>query len=167
MHHDRRTAWMFHCIALQNSVQCIANLSHFLCITFSKRRRRESNGRRYFPNNRQRLASIFRSQRARRGATHGHETRTAVRAVRAAANLITFDLRKALLPLQVFNVPETYRSLCARERRTTRTMRRCAILFQFAARWALSVLLRFIIRQFLTNPLNGSTQTWRSFLTKF
>lgn len=42
-------------LARQNSVQCIANLSHFLCITFSKRRR-EPNGRRYFPNNRQHLA---------------------------------------------------------------------------------------------------------------
>lgn len=75
--------------AQQNSVQCIANLSHFLCITFSKRpRRREPNGRRYFPNNRQHLGRrlFFVSPRARR--QHAGKSR-------GAANLITFDRQRA------------------------------------------------------------------------
>jgi len=55
-------------LAQQNSVQCIANLSHFLCITFSKRHRKP-NGRRYFPNNRQHLAGVYFS--FRRATTHG------------------------------------------------------------------------------------------------
>jgi len=59
-------------LAQQNSVQCIANLSHFLCITFSKRRRKP-NGRRYFPNNRQHLAGVYFS--FRRATTH-EEQRT-------------------------------------------------------------------------------------------
>lgn len=73
-------------LARQNSVQCIANLSHFLCITFSKRRRKP-NGRRYFPNNRQHLAgdaSIFRS-------VARQHVRADARKTRVAANLITFD----------------------------------------------------------------------------
>lgn len=71
-------------LARQNFAQCIANLSHFLCITFSKRRR-ESNGRRYFPNNRQ--AGVYFSFRAR-AATRVHAEKT-------CANLIIFDREEA------------------------------------------------------------------------
>lgn len=103
-------------LAQQNSVQCIANLSHFLCITFSKRRRKP-NGRRYFPNNRQHLAGVYFSFRPR------DNTRAHTRWKRVAANLITFDRRRRKLssPLRRFNVPETRRCACEK-RETTRTM---------------------------------------------
>lgn len=108
-------------LARQNSVQCIANLSHFLCITFSKHRRKP-NGRRYFPNNRQHLAYVYFFSFLRattRGRTQG-KTRV------AEFNYFRSEVQALSSPLRKFNVPETRRSACEK-RETSGTMYWCTL----------------------------------------